>query len=147
MSSIDIRHHICRQNDPERSLYDMLNNLAAELVDLRNQNYLLNVVLTHTMGIEDESRELPKTGFYKGTPYYGDWHQRNEARSYYNSKIDEIVFMMGNHSGFKWSQVRFPEYFFEVGGKLKFDVMEKPQSVHLAPEHYKYDFENNKERW
>ena len=45
------------------------------------------------------------------------------------------------------SVVKFPDYFFDETGKLKFDVMEKPQSVHLSPQHYRWDLDKNIKRW
>lgn len=147
MSSIDIRHHICRQPDPQQSLYEMLQTLGNDLTDLRNQGKIQNVILTQTVGIEDESRELPKTGYYKGTPFYGDWHQRNMWRQYFNEKIKEQAYMNNKPNLFGWNTQEFPSYFFDQSGKLRFDVMEVPGSVHISPEHYKWDLDKNNLRW
>lgn len=147
MSSIDIRHHLCRQPRPDESLVNMLNELGRDITDLRNQNKIKNVVFTQTMGIEDESRELPKTGFYKGTPFYGSWHDRNELRLLFNAKIKEVVFMHNRPDLFEWTVVEFPFYFFDKEGKLGFHVMEKPGSVHLSPEFYRWDLDKNELRW
>lgn len=147
MSSIDVRHHVLRQPDPQQSIYEMLTLLGNELVDLKNQGYLQNVVLTETMGIEDESRDLPKTGYYKGKPFFGGWHQRNDIREYFNEKIKEQAYMNNKTGLFDWLVLKFPKYFFDQSGKLRFDVMEKPQSVHLSPEHYRWDLDKNESRW
>lgn len=147
MSSIDIRHHICRQPDPELSVYGMLTKLGQEVVDLRNQNVIQDVVLQDTMGIEDESRELPKTGFYKGTAFFGDWNRRNMVREYFNDKIKELAYMNSTPGLFDIKVESYPEYFFDQSGKLRFDVMERPQSVHISPAHYKWDLDENKLRW
>jgi hypothetical protein len=48
---------------------------------------------------------------------------------------------------FRYDVLKFPEYFFDATGKLQFEVMEKPQSVHLSPEHYRWDLDNNRDRW
>jgi hypothetical protein len=147
MSSIDIRHHLCRQPDPEQSVYEMLTKLGQEVVDLRNQNVIQDVVLQDTMGIEDESRELPKTGYYKGTPFFGDWNRRNMVREYFNSKIRELAYMNSTPGLFDIKVESYPEYFFDQSGKLRFDVMERPQSVHISPAYYKWDLDENKLRW
>ncbi len=138
-SSIDIRHHVFREAQPHQHVVHLASELYNSLIDIPG----LEVVLTHSMGIEDESRELPKTGYFKGTPFTGTWDDRNMVRSIFNSVIEELATLDEGRA----SIVTFPEYFFDESGKLKFEVMEKPQSVHLSPEHYKFDFENNKERW
>lgn len=147
MSSIDIRHHVCRQLDPEGSVYEMLTKLGNELVDLKNQCKIDHVILTQTVGIEDESRELPKTGYYKGTAFFGDWERRNMVRDYFNEKIKEMAYMNNKPGSFEWIVVEFPEYFFDKSGKLRFDVMERPGSVHLSPEFYRWDLDKNELRW
>lgn len=147
MSSIDLRHHICRQEDPEGSISKMLDQLGDELNDLRNQGMLKRVSLNHTMGIEDESRELPKTGYYKGTPFFGDWKRRSDLRKFFNSKLDEVCYRFENPGGNDFVVSEYPEYFLDKSGKLRFDVMERPQSVHISPAHYKWDLDKNELRW
>lgn len=137
LSSIDIRHHISRQENPMSTLHDLLFSLVNQLEALN----IPNVTICHTMGIEDESRKLPKTGFYKGTPFYGSWVERNKLMELFNILVDEICQSRG------WESLAYPEYFFDDEGKLSFDVMEKPSSVHISPEHYRWDLDNNKLRW
>lgn len=138
--SIDIRHHVCREQHPEETVANMTAQLIEQLLQLKNNEYI-KVVVTHTMGIEDESRELPKTGYYKGTPFFGSWDQRNICRQIFNAIMEEFA------EEFKESVVKLPEYFFDNTDKLSFDVMEKPQSVHLSPSHYKWDLDKNELRW
>lgn len=137
-SSIDIRHHLGRELDPLRSTAELGQKLLESLMKISDTT----LIVTHTMGIEDESRELPKTGYFKGTPFYGPWDLRNRMRDVFNAVMDE--FPKIDHDTFV---LKFPKYFFDETGKLKFDVMEKPGSVHLSPEHYKWDLENNRPRW
>ena len=136
--SIDIRHHVCREKDPEQECAGFIMRLVTRLHDFDFET----VVLNHTMGIEDESRELPKTGYFKGTPYYGAWGNRNLCRLIFNEVINDYT---KDCPG--WSHVALPEYFFNPEGKLRFEVMEKPQSVHLSPEHYRWDLDLNLNRW
>lgn len=132
-SSIDVRHHACRSAVPQTYILTLAQNLITQLQAL---NIPFNIV--ETMGIEDESRELPKTGYYKGTPFAGSWELRNGVRQAFNGSLN--LWLNGN-------QIKFPEYFFDESGKLKFDVMEKPQSIHLSPEHYRTNLETGKLRW
>lgn len=141
VSSIDIRHHLMRQPKPEISTVELAQTLMAVLNDLRMMAGFKNVTVVHTMGIEDESRELPKTGYYKGTAFYGSWEERNRIRNIYNAMLDEVSV----HFGF--NILKFPDYFFDKTGKLKFDFMEKPQSIHTSPEFYRWDLDNNRDRW
>lgn len=138
--SIDVRHHWCRTEDPEQSAASAIINLVGGIHDHDDQ--LETVTLNHTMGIEDESRDLPKTGYYKGTPFFGDWAKRNQVRQIFNEVVDDYT---KDCPG--WDKVTFPEYFFDESGKLRFEVMEKPQSVHLSPEHYRWNLDANCERW
>lgn len=136
--SIDIRHHVCRESDPEQTCASMIVNLVTQIHDFNFETVTLN----HTMGIEDESRDLPKTGFFKGTPFFGDWTKRNVCRQIFNEVVNDYTLDCPG-----WSHVKLPDYFFDETGKLRFDVMEVPQSVHLSPEHYRWDLDNNRNRW
>lgn len=137
--SIDVRHHVCREKDPEQTVAGYLINLVAQMYEI---GYDERVTLNHTMGIEDESRELPKTGYFKGTPFYGNWELRNRCRLIFNEVVDDYTKGCPG-----WKSLGFPEYFFDDSGKLRFEVMEKPQSVHLSPEHYRWNLDANCERW
>jgi hypothetical protein len=141
MSNIDVRHHLCRQDKPEIATANLAQSLMCTLNDLRMMLGISTVTVCHTVGIEDESRELPKTGYYKGTPFYGSWEERNRVRNIYNAMVDELAVHFG------YDVVKFPEVFFDEQGKFKFDVMEKPQSVHLSPEFYRWDLDENTNRW
>lgn len=132
-SSIDVRHHACRSAVPQTYMVALAQEHYKMLCDL---NISFNLV--ETMGIEDESRELPKTGYYKGTPFAGSWDMRNTVRNAFNGSLN--LWMNGK-------QIKFPRYFFDEAGKLHFEVMEKPQSVHLSPEHYRWNLDMNTDRW
>lgn len=136
--SIDIRHHVNRESSPDNLVISMATELINQMMQLSDAQ----LITTHTMGIEDESRELPKTGYFKGTPYFGTWEQRNRSREIFNAMMDGIV--SADHNSMV---VSFPKYFFDQSGKLRFEVMEKPQSVHLSPEHYRWDLDKNELRW
>ena len=42
-----------------------------------------------------------------------------------------------------WSCYKHPEAYLNSLGELSFDVMEKPKSVHLAREFYRWDLEKD----
>lgn len=138
-SSIDVRHHWMRTEDPEQTAAGSVIDLVGQIHSIEPE--LKNVILTKTMGIENESRELPKTGYFKGTPFFGSWEERNRLRMIFNEVVEDYTRGCPG-----WSHVAFPEYFFD-NGELRFDVMERPQSVHLSPEHYRWDLDKNQLRW
>ena len=87
--------------------------------------------------IENESRKLPKTGFYKGTPFAGTWKERTELVNQFNRSIDEMCERNG------WDCYMHPEVYLNSVKELSFDVMEKPKSVHLSREYYRWDLVKN----
>lgn len=141
-SSIDIRHHLCRQENPVESTSLLVSKLLEKLTLEYHPDGPEKFTLIETMGIEDESRELPKTGYYKGTSYYGDWTARAWLRLAFNKMLHKAEDSIQD-----LKVIKYPEYFFDESGKLRFDVMEKPGSVHISPQHYRWDLDNNKLRW
>lgn len=141
MSSIDVRHHLCRRPEPTEATMHLVTGLVNQVTPLYSFHGVEKVYVCQTTGIEDTSRELPKTGYYKGKPYYGSWDERNEVRNVFNKALQEFTFITG------WEVIKFPDYFFDEKGKLRFDVMEVPQSVHLSPEHYRWNLDKNETRW
>lgn len=132
--NIDVRHHICRLDFPEQSVKDMLIEYEKQIKEL---NIMGKVELIQLLPIENESRKLPKSGYYKGTPYIGTWEERTSIVDLFNSLLIEIC----NRNG--WRCYEHPEVYKNDDGELTFDVMEKPKSVHLSREYYRWDFENN----
>lgn len=136
--SIDVRHHAMRESSGFEYIANLTSQLLQKLMDISDAK----LIVTHTMGIEDESRDLPKTGYFKGTPFFGSWAARDKCRQIFNAVMDELPKM--DHDS---EVIQLPNYFFDEAGKLRFDVMEVPQSVHLSPEHYRWDLDQNKLRW
>ena len=64
LGNIDIRHHLMRQDNPAKSLKEMMSNYEQQLIDLE----IDDIEVVQALPIENESRLLPKTGYYKGTP-------------------------------------------------------------------------------
>ena len=84
----------------------------------------------HLLSIENESRKLLKTRYYKGTPFYGSWDVRNAIKDRFNETLEYVA--EKNELGFlKWE--------FNQNAELPFDKMEARQSVHIAPKHYMFN--------
>ena len=133
LGNIDIRHHLMRQDNPSKSLKTMMEEYEQQLIDLE----IDNIDVVQALPIENESRPLPKTGFYKDTPFFGTWAERTELVKEFN----QLVEAMCDRNG--WKTWKHPEVFLNSFGELTFDVMEKPKSVHIAREYYRWDLVND----
>jgi len=115
--NIDIRHHVCRLNADIEKLCDryieQVSELGGEIFEL--------------LPIENESRKIPQSGYYKGKPFYGSWEERNEARNKFNDYIEK-----------EYGLIRWTQHLYNEKGELDFKYMEKPQSIHLSREFYPY---------
>lgn len=131
--NIDIRHHLMRQPDPAVALFAMLDEYEKQIKAL-NMDY---VELISALPIENESRKLPKTGFYKGTPFAGTWEERTALVTIFNMRLEEICHCNG------WEFYSHPNVYKNEKGELDFEVMEKPQSVHLRRSFYRWDLVND----
>jgi len=122
--SIDIRHHICRQSDPKASIDKMLD----DLLELTKKNSHLEFEVCGPVPVEYEGRRIPKTGFYKGDPFFGSREQRLELTLYW---------IEGLKKRFK-NVVTVPENWYSMDGEVfAKDKMEFGGSVHLSPESYR----------
>lgn len=136
MGNIDVRHHLMRQDNPSASVKNLMIKYEQELLKLQERG-VTNIEVVHCLPIENESRVLPKTGYYKGTPYTGTWSERSALVKEINSSIDDMCRRNG------WKSYKHPEVYFNALNELTFDVMEKPKSVHIAREFYRWDVAKN----
>lgn len=117
--NIDIRHHVIRLGvDPEE--------LAQRYIDAVKE-FDIPAKIYELLPIEHPSRKIPQSGYYKGQPFYGTWEERTEARNKFNDYIDK-------HYGI----IRWTNHLYNDKKELNFDVMEKPQSIHLSRQYYPY---------
>lgn len=128
--NIDIRHHIMRRADPESAVKELVNLYVTEckrMIDV----YGCNVIIYELLPIENESRKLPKTGFYNGAPFYGTRKERDTMRLLFKSEL----FKYSNENLIikEWVSSLINE-----SGELGFEYMEKPKSVHLSRQYYPY---------
>lgn len=124
--NIDIRHHLCRFDNPIEEAHTLADRYGRE-VDRIRKIYKADVRAWEPLPIEDESRKIPKTGWYKGTPFYGTWAQRNDVR---NAFIERLQY---HTQVYHWT-----DKLLNPIGQLDFNSMEKPQSVHLSRASYPY---------
>ena len=117
--NIDIRFHLMRQSNPKKATVDLFSRYC----EYANK---YGSTITQLLPIENESRIIPGTGKYKGKNFFGSWEERNELRDLANNVMSE--------SGL--NIIKWPDYFKNDLGELKFDVMEPKQSVHIKPKFY-----------
>lgn len=135
--NIDIRHHVCRlATKPMRQrsvIEDLVDRYFKELNFVKEKYAIKNVEVTSLLPVENPSRKLPKTGYYKGKPFWGSWNERSQAVNYFNM----LCKVMCKRNGFMF--VDWPSFFKNEQGELGFEYMEKPRSVHISPRHYLWD--------
>jgi hypothetical protein len=131
--NIDIRHHLLRHG-PDAAR-DLLSEYRRQVKGLVKSYPKQLIEVAEPLPIENESRKLPKTGWYKGTPFFGSWAERANLRNWWCDQLN------------KWPTdgikiYRHPKHFINKEGELDFEVMEKPQSVHIRPSEYRHVREN-----
>ncbi|CAB4131012.1 hypothetical protein UFOVP132_34 [uncultured Caudovirales phage] len=130
--NIDIRHHLCRFPDPIASTLKLVTAYVRH-ANMLAEKYDATVNLYEPLPIENESRKIPQTGYYKGKPFHGTWAERESVRLWFRSHLEieaantKRVFIKRWVDGLK-----------NEAGELDFKYMEKPQSVHLSREYYPY---------
>lgn len=123
--NIDVRHHLCRL---EGNSFTNTVSLALRYVEAVEMLPIKDVAIYELLPLENESRKLPKTGYYKGKPFWGTWAQREEVRHTFNQAIEKAV----RRAKF----IRWTDYLLNAKGELDFAYMEKPHSIHLSREFY-----------
>lgn len=128
--NIDIRHHLLRQKNPETATLELVEKYFDQ-VDGGFANADSKAIY-EPLPIENESRKLPKTGYYKGTPFFGSWAERNEIREFFIKSMEQRC----QNSDVRF--IRWTDCLKNDKGELDFAHMEKPRSVHLARAAYPY---------
>lgn len=133
LGNIDIRHHLMRIDNPSSAVKKLIKKYEEELLSLD----IKNIEVVHVLPIENESRILPKTGYYKGTPFTGTWAERTALVKELNLCIDDMCARKN------WKVYKHPEIYYNSIGELNFNVMEIPKSVHISREYYRWDMIKN----
>ena len=122
--SIDIRHHLLRHEDKLDELLDEYvkqgNAIAAE--------HDCNVSFTAPVPVEYEGRRLPKTGYFKGTPFFGSRQDR----------LDLTYRFIDGLNKRRVNVVQPPKEWYTMDGeKYANTYMENSSSVHISPQYYR----------
>lgn len=129
--NIDIRHHILRRRMPTRTLHVLLREYEKQIQEVVAEFKIPSIEVVCPLPIENVSRRIPKTGWYKNTPYYGSQEERQHLVDHMTQQIERFTHKHG------WKCYKHPKTFLNDQKELSFDVMEKPQSVHIAPKFYR----------
>ena len=132
--NVDIRHHLLRQPDPIESTRKLVTDLQVQLSTLQSEGLIGTYEVTAPYPIEFEGRKIPKTGYYKGTPFYGSREERDRVRSL---MTNEMKYQIENvHEWPSNWYIMDPEDYAKT-------YMEKPGSVHLSPQYYEWNLVDN----
>ena len=162
MGNIDVRHHLLRLF-PEtmtavKEAERLATKYATEALATKNKYGFNEVQIVSLLPIEHEARRLPKTGFYKGQPFWGSTKERMQVRNAFNRRLKDIQKDLGGFKIVEWPSGyqhhmpvslpaadvsgTFKDYEDDISfeyGMLRFGVMEKPHSVHVAPSFYLWE--------
>ena len=118
--NIDVRHHLCRLHIDPRDMW----------IDLKRFGDSLPIPVEYSVPwpIEFEGRRLPKTGYYKGQPFWGSYYERSQMLERIFETMD-MISMNRIMYPMEWLKMN-PEEF----AKIK---MEGTSSVHISPEVYR----------
>ena len=123
--SIDIRHHILRHSD--FNLDDMLTEYVKQGRAIASE-YECDVWYTAPVPVEYEDRRLPKTGYFKGTPFFGSRKERLDLTYRFIEGLNKR----------KVSVVQPPQEWYSMDGeKYAKTYMENSSSVHISPQYYR----------
>jgi hypothetical protein len=125
--NIDVRHHLCRI---EGNPIENAKNLAERYVNAVKALPIHDKAIYELLPIENESRKLPQTGYYKGKPFWGSWIERNSVRHAFNDYCE----LLCKQNGIRF--IRWTDYLLNSKFELDFKYMEKPHSIHLSREFY-----------
>lgn len=122
--SIDVRHHILRKN------IDVTALLLPYIEKCKELQYITNipVEIAVPVPVEYEDRRIPKTGYYKGQPFYGSIQERQNITAFI------IKLLKDNHDKVVTPPMSW--YFMDPEEYAK-TKMELNSSVHIAPVNYR----------
>lgn len=122
--SIDIRHHLLRHEDKLDELLDEYVKQGRAIAS----KYECSVSYTAPVPIEYEDRRLPKTGYFKGTPFYGKRQDRLDLTYRFIEGLNKR----------KVNVIQPPEEWYKMDGeKYAKTYMENSSSVHISPQYYR----------
>lgn len=121
--SIDIRHHYLR-NDNIQYMEDSIKRYVDQAFKITDDPWF-----SAPVPVEYEERRVPKTGWFKGTPFYGSLAERSGI----TEEFIDILSIASNdkviHPPWEWYEMD-PEKYAKTH-------MELNSSVHIAPPYYR----------
>ena len=122
--SIDIRHHILRHDDNLEYLIGQYTDQGKGLED----KYGVKVKYAFPVPVEFEGRRIPKSGFFKGTAFYGSWQDRYDLTERFKDRL---------HYYSDGSVIAPPQEWYTMDPeKYAKTFMEHGSSFHIAPPFY-----------
>ncbi len=120
--SIDIRHHVCRHGGLSKSMIERYVDQAHTVTN--------NPFFAKPVPVEFVGRRIPKSGFYKGEPFYGSWEDRRDITG---------EFIMHLHDLLPEERIVGPpeEWYRMDPEKYAKTHMELSSSFHIAPTYYR----------
>jgi hypothetical protein len=120
--SIDIRHHLLRHDNFD--IKDFVRQYVEQGNDLAE-----DVWYCAPVPVEYEDRKIPKSGFYKKTPFYGSATDRRDITMHF---IDELYKQSND------KVIQPPDDWYTMDGKSYAETyMEFGSSFHIAPPFYR----------
>jgi hypothetical protein len=123
--SIDIRHHLLRH---DTNAVEKLINEYVKQGNALGLEFGVSVHYCYPVPIEYEGRRIPKTGYYKKTPFYGTQQERVELTKRFIGLLEDKANGMTIRPPTDWYTMdsqKYAETFMEFGG-----------SFHIAPPYY-----------
>jgi hypothetical protein len=129
--NIDIRHHLCRRENPAQATEEICRRYVDSAEDLYNKYPNLKTVsIYEPLLIESEKRKLPASGYYDKQPFFGSWAERNDIRIKFRDNLEKFA------AGTRVNICRWVDYLMNEKGELDMEFMEFKQSVHLSRMNY-----------
>lgn len=129
LGSIDIRHHLLRHGASDRN---SMVNLISEYVKAGDKIGSFNnseVSYAGPVPVEHEERRIPKTGYYKKTPFFGTLKQRQDLTELFIEVLEATApgrVILPPSDWYTMDPAEYAKTFMEFGG-----------SFHIAPPYYR----------
>lgn len=134
LGNIDIRFHFGRQEDPFADIDAKIKELAKQLLTLKKEGRITGEIeLVSPLPIEHESRAIPGTGQFLKQNFFGTMEERER---YLRHFIQQQFKLTKYFKLFHWPMEWYEEA--KENPMSFFDKMEKPRSVHLSREFYRW---------
>jgi hypothetical protein len=126
LGSIDVRHHLLRHQPESENFGAMMQEYIKQSRELA-ENRGCKVSLCYVVPVEHEGRRIPKTGWYKNTPFYGSREDRAMYAAVFNTVLKESGMPV----------IEPPQKWYEMDGEeYAKQFMEANGSVHISPAYY-----------